>query len=94
MKEGITIFKCENIGVSGTTNVVVKKHDEANYEARCGIALFGVTNMSDLQLDQCDRNPFHNDFHDNCSIGVGETEELAIESMKQNMKAIAESLWV
>jgi len=93
MKEGIAIFKCENIGVSGTTDVFVKKHDEANYEARCGIALFGATNMTESQLNECGRNPFHDDFHDNCSIGVGETEELAIEAMKQNMKAIADSLW-
>lgn len=93
MKEVIAIYKCSNIGVSGTTDIFVKKHDEDSYEARCGIALFGATNMTDLQLDECGRNPFHENFNDNCSIGVGETEELAIKAMKQNMKEIADSLW-
>jgi len=94
MEEDIYIFKCENVGVSTKTDIFVKKHNETKYEARCGIALLGFTNMSDLELEQCGKNPFHVDFYDNCCVGIAKTQELAIEAMKQDMKAIADSLWL
>lgn len=88
------MLKCENIGVSATTDVVIKKHSDSHYEARCGISLIGITNMTDDEFQRCNKNPFHTDFYDNYASGTGETENKAIDAMKVNLKSIADSFWI
>jgi len=88
----VTAFICENIGVAGTTPCHVEKTDDG-YEMRMGIAVFGSTNLDEEGFKRCDYNPFHPEFHDNYVSGKGATEEEAAESLKQDMKQMAESLW-
>jgi len=94
MIEETVIYQCSNIGISGTTPVHVKQLDDGVFEARCGFALMGETNMSEEEFAACDYNPFHENFRDNYSVGIGEDEEKAIAKLKACMKATADSLWV
>lgn len=94
MSEQIIIYQCSNIGIAGTTPVHVIKHDNGTFEARCGFALMGATNMSAEEFAACDYNPFNEKFHDNYSVGKGDDEEQAIAQLKSNMKTTADSLWV
>jgi hypothetical protein len=94
MIEETVIYQCSNIGIAGTTPVHVKQHDDGAFEARCGFALMGATNMTDEEFKAVDYNPFHEKFYDNYSVGKGEDEEKAIAQLKANMKATADSLWV
>lgn len=92
MSDEIQVFVDSNIGVSGTTEVHVKKTEEG-YEARMGVALLGTCNMSDEDFKACGYNPFHEDFHDNYVKGLGATQELALEAMKQDLRKMSDSLW-
>lgn len=87
-------FVCVDVGVSGTTPVHLKVHDTGDYEVRCGIALFGETNMTDEQFAACHYNPFHPEFHDNYCVGKGKNEQEAIADLKENMKKTADSLFL
>ena len=89
----MTVFLCENIGVSGTTDCHVKKNDDGLYEARMGFALLGSTNMDEAGFKNCNYDPWHEEFYDNFASGVGSTEEEAVDNMKKDMSSIADSLW-
>lgn len=58
-----------------------------------GVALFGATDNTEEQMEKCDFNPFHPDFHDNYVSGKGATEEEAIANMNKDAKDMAASLW-
>lgn len=88
----IKVYHCEHIGISGTTDVHVQKTED-RYEARMGIALFGMTNMDAEGFELCNSNPFHPKFHDNYVSGKGVTEEEAIENIKNDMKETHKGLW-
>jgi len=96
MEKEITVFKCDHIGVAGTTDVHVKlrKTQGGNdiYEARCGIALMGSTQMDEWGFKACNYDPFHPEFLDNYCIGRGATQEEAIERLKEDMKDTANSI--
>ena len=94
MSKKTTIFQCENIGISGTTDVHVRQNHDETYEARVGIALLGITQMDESGFNACNHDPFNEKFFDNYAYGVGETEEEAINAMKRNMRQTAESLWI
>jgi len=93
-KEETIIYECRNIGIAGTTPVHVKKHVGGSFEARCGFALMGATNMSEDEFSACDYNPFNDNFNDNYSTGFGADETSAIEALKADMKQTADSLWL
>lgn len=94
MTEETIIYQCSNIGIAGTTPVHVKHLDDGTFEARCGFALMGETNMSEAGFADCNYDPFHEKFYDNYSVGKGGDEEKAIAQLKANMKYIADHLWV
>ena len=94
MTEETVIYQCSNIGIAGTTPVHVKQHDDGSFEARCGFALMGATNMSDEEFAACNYDPFSDKFFDNYAVGKGGSEEQAIDKLKASMKATADSLWV
>lgn len=87
-----TYISCCTPGVAGTTPVKIKKTEEG-YEARCGIALFGSTNMSEEQFKACDYDPFHNEFRDNYCRGIGVTEQEAVNALEKDWKDMHESIW-
>lgn len=91
MSEPITIYRCEHIGVAGTTKLFVQKHDDGTYEARIGIAIMGTTNMTMDELENA--NPFDKGFRDNYADGKGATEEEAIAALKADMRSTADSIW-
>lgn len=93
MPETITLFKCEHIGVAGTTDVHVKALPDGRFEARCGIALMGCMNMDEAGFKACNSDPFHDLFYDNYASGNGATEAEALDAMKNDMKSLADSLW-
>lgn len=93
MEEEIIIHQCSHVGVSGTTPVHIKKHNDEKFEARCGIALIGTMNMTPEQYDACDHNPFHEKFNDNFCRGEGKTEAEAIENLKIDMHMLSNALW-
>jgi hypothetical protein len=85
-------IRCENIGVSGTTDCFIKKTNTNEYEARIGIAIMGTTNMNEAMFKIAENNPFNPNFFDNYAVGIGATKEEAIENMKKSIKDIANSL--
>lgn len=89
----VVIFKCENIGVAGTTECFVMDDGNGKFEARMGISIMGCTNMDDEGFKQAEYNPFHDKFYDNYAYGVGDDKDSAIADMKKQMKETAESLW-
>jgi len=89
-----TIHVCSNIGVSGTTDIHVKKHKDGTYEARMGISLLGTTNMNEAEFEACKHNPFHPKFYDNYTVGKGATAEEAVEDMQNNLQQTSNSLWI
>ena len=93
MVEEYSAFTCSNIGLSGTTAVLVKKHKNGCFEARMGIALLGSANMTEDQMKEARFNPFNESWFDNYVSGKGETEEDAIEALKEDMKEMTDSLW-
>ena len=90
-------FHCDHIGVAGTTDVAVKKRKTQGghdiYEARCGIAMMGMTQMDEEEFKACNYDPFHPEFRDNYCEGRGPTPEKAIEALKKDMKETADSIW-
>lgn len=94
MAEKFQYFCCSHIGVSGTTDVVLKKLDNGTFEARCGFALLGQTNMDEAGFKACDSNPFHPEFHDNYAVGKGKTEAEALTNLKKDMHDVADTLWM
>lgn len=93
MSGHVTIFACSHIGVSGTTQVHVKRLDDGTFQARCGIAIMGSTNMNEAEFKACDYNPFSDDFRDNFAEGNGDTEDAALAALKADMRETANSLW-
>lgn len=87
-------FVCSNIGVNGTTPFYFMKHGTEDYEARCGIALLGKTNMTDEQFAACGHNPFHPDFRDNFCVGKGKDELGALADLKEKMIETSDSLFL
>jgi hypothetical protein len=87
--EPIRYFQCSHIGVAGITDVVVKKHGEDDYEARCGVAIMGDCNFASSH----GANPFDSDFHDNHCSGRGKTEQIAIDELKKDMYHLADTLF-
>lgn len=81
-------------GCSGTTPVWVKKLPNGSIEARCGFALLGMTQMTESEFKACEYNPFHPEFMDNYSVGIGATEQDALDALKTDMKSIGDSLWL
>jgi len=93
MTEETIVYKCDHIGVAGTTPCHIQKTEEG-YEARIGVALFGMSNFNKEDFERVNYNPFHDEFYDNYCSGKGQTEEEAIEELKADMKDMADSLWV
>lgn len=93
MTEEITLYKCTNIGVAGTTDVHVKKLPDGKFEARCGVAIMGATNMDEAGFKACNYDPFHSEFYDNTAFGIGTTEAEALDALRADMSSIAVSLW-
>lgn len=93
MTEQVTIIKCDHIGVAGTTDTHVRRNQDGTYEARCGIAIFGSTQMDEAGFKACNYDPFHEQFYDNFASGTGSTEAEAIEALKRDMRQTADSLW-
>lgn len=79
-------------GVAGTTRVAVEQLGIGSWRAAVGIGILGSTNMSLEELRDAD--PLSEDFRDNIALGEGSTQEEALENMKQNMREIADSLWM
>lgn len=91
MTEGeITTFHCHEMGVAGTTKVVMRKIGEG-FEVRVGVAILGHANLSDEELAVA--NPFDESFHDNYAEGKGKTQEEAVESLKKNIKELFNMIW-
>jgi hypothetical protein len=88
------LFKCETVGVSGTTPVHVKQNEQGGFVARCGIALMGSTQLDEAGFEACGYDPFHPEFYDNWVEGFEASEAEAINNLKTNMKATANSLWI
>lgn len=80
------------IGVNGTTEIHIKEVPGGRYEARCGAALLGYTNMDDAGYRRCRNNPFHPEFHDNYASGLGLSIEEALEGMFNEIKNASNSL--
>jgi hypothetical protein len=91
MSEG-TYIACHTPGLAGTTPVRINKTAEG-FEARCGIALFGSTNMTEEQFKACNHDPFHAEFRDNYCSGKGATEQEAIQALEKDFKQMHESIW-
>lgn len=89
----VNAFITDAIGVSGTTEIRVKKSSDNEYEARIGIAIMGSANMNEKEFKACEYNPFHKDFRDNYAQGFGTTEKEAIINMMKDCNEISESLW-
>jgi hypothetical protein len=79
---------CGSIGVSATTDIVIRKVGN-KYIARCGIAIMGSVNFKEM----IDCNPFDLHYHDNYAQGIGKSEIEAIDKMKLEMRRMAEGLW-
>lgn len=88
-----TIRHCTHVGVSGTTDVHIRRHESGRYEARVGIAIMGASNMDEAGFAACNHDPFHARFHDNFAAGEGDTEQEAIDAMKRDMRSISDSIW-
>lgn len=88
-----SISVCCNIGVSGITPCMVRQTGD-EFEARMGISFLGSAHMSDAELDACGRDPFHDDFLDNFASGKGPTSDEAIAALREDMKKMAETLWM
>lgn len=88
--ETIRHYTCDHIGVAGTTEVFTRQMKDGTWEARVGIAIMGMTNMKDHELEGA--NPFDEKFRDNYSIGKGATEQEALDALKADMKSIAQDL--
>lgn len=88
----VIIYQCSHIGVSGTTQVHVKRLQNGTYEARVGIAILGSTNMPWDDLKGA--NPFDDSFQDNFAVGIGDTEEAALSDLKSDMAKTADTLWL
>lgn len=89
--ETIRHYTCDHVGVAGTTEVFTRQNPGGGWEARVGIAIMGVTNMKDEELEGA--NPFDEKFRDNYSIGMGATEQEALEALKKDMKDLSSALW-
>jgi hypothetical protein len=94
MNEITVVYQCNDIGITSTTPVHVIKHNDGIFEARCGFALIGITNMKDDEFAACDYNPFHEKFYDNYAVGKGVNEECALSALKLDIKTTADSLWI
>lgn len=86
------IFQCSTIGVAGLTDVHVKLHLSGVYEARMGITIMGMQNMTDKELDACDRNPFHAAFCENFAVGLGTTRDIAVQLMKEDCQRTSQMI--
>jgi hypothetical protein len=91
MNEDTVVYACENIGISGTTDVVVKRLGD-KFEARCGIAIMGSTNMTDEKIKRIN-DPFSEEWMDNYGVGFGDTEQEAIAALRVYMKSLSDSIW-
>ena len=80
-------------GMSLATPVRVRRVGDGKFKARCGIAIFGSTNMSEVELEACDHNPFHEDFYDDFVEGDGLTEDDAMTALNADMRRKADRLW-
>ncbi len=49
--------------------------------------------MDEAGFKACNYDPFHEQFYDNFASGTGATESEAIESMKQDMQDMSNSLF-
>ena len=88
--ENCAIFNCEAIGVAGTTDVYCK-FVNGRWESRVGIAILGMANMSEEELEKA--NPFDNNFHDNFAVGHGATREESLKDLRNSMKGTANLIW-
>lgn len=90
---------CQNVGVSGTTNVHTMKIQKGGdhfgqtvpsvWEARVGIAIMGHC----AATTTIDSNPFERTFRDNYARGFGTTEDEAILALKLDLKQTADAIW-
>lgn len=93
-KDGSYIFLCRDVGVSGTTNVILREvTPEGKYIGKVGISILGHCNMTSQQLDACNRDPWHPNFFDNAVVGRGNTIEECLEDIRKQIREIADSIW-
>ena len=85
----LTHFTCDAVGISGTTDVVMREIP-GGFEARVGIAILGRTNMSEEDLKRL--TPFDKDFHDNYARGLGSTRGLALAALRRDLQLTADTL--
>jgi hypothetical protein len=93
------VYTCQNVGVSGTTNVhTMKIQDGGDYrgtpiptiwEARVGIAIMGHS----APTTTTESNPFERAFRDNYARGFGTSEDEAILALKMDMDRTADAIW-
>ena len=81
---------CRHVGVSGITDVMIKKHAEDKYEARVGVAIMGY--VQDPDTVDILNDPFAHDFRENYCSGTGRTEEEAIKALERDMREMSRSL--
>ena len=107
MSEDYSFFHCKDIGIAGTTPVVIKELSDKErtqglkagdtrrkkYEARMGVAIMGATNLNEKQMRLAEFNPFHDKWYDNYASGFGNTHEEAIADLKKDKAKLAESLF-
>ena len=84
--DGLTVYQCKSPGLSGA-GVYIQKVD-GGFEARQAVAFFGSFQMPEEELEKIDYNPFHEDFHDNFSRGIGKTEDEAIQALKKRPRRL------
>lgn len=92
MSEEIISYHCSHVGVAGTTDVKVKQAD-GKFEARCGVAIMGSTQMDEDGFKACNYDPFHPKFYDNYAVGIGATEAEALEALKADMQSLSNLLF-
>lgn len=85
----LTHFTCSSVGISGTTDVVMREIP-GGFEARVGIAILGRTNMSKADLKRL--TPFDPEFHDNYGRGLGSTRGLALAALRRDLEMTADTL--
>lgn len=81
------------MGMAATTKIITKQIEPGHWEARQGFSLMGNCNMPDHDIEMCGYDPFHPEWHDNFHSGKGDSEQAAIEALKQSATETGEAFW-
>jgi len=80
------------IGLNGTTPIITQQMPDGSFEARMGIAMFGMTNMKWEDIERI-ADPFSPEWNDNYSSGKGATEQEARDNLSKDFSEMYESIW-